>query len=740
MIARQKNDKYIFSGYNKPVTNIFPNKNLTIEDVYELIISEKYLEPTERIRNAETKEKKGTIKTKELDYVTFSGLFSERGKDGLLQHSNLFSVDIDNLSDSVNFYELKTNIVEALPPALMFISPSGNGLKVIYKISITQEDTHQKYFEAFTNFFKSELNITIDNSCSDVPRACFLCHDKEAYFNPKTYPQDRSFLDTFFKELSEPSLEEIESSIEEIKKHTATINNSDNTGLTCWDDFNNKTNFLDLVSDELELVNEKSEKYIIRRFGAKSPHSGYIFKDNNIMYLFSDSTTTYSSRKAYTPFTAYCEKYHSGDLSIGAKELYQKGYGDRIETKKVEVKSTSLIPIESFPDFIIDFINEYTEVYKVSRDYIAASVIFSTAFAIGDKIELKGKYDNIPLLWLAIVGNVSSGKTDPLKTCLSYFTKEDNVSFKEYNLKSSEFKAYEKLPAKEKKLAPSVEQPYYFQYLLNDYTPEALFRAHSINERGICIYRDELKGWFDDFNRYSNSGEQSTMLSTFYRQPMQINRASKEPINIPKPCIYVCGGIQPELLRDLAKDSRAENGFLSRIMFVYPDLDEKQQYSTKKLKEDTISDYHKYLSLFTEMDEILNVTLSKEAEEVYAEWFNANVEITNKEPKGYLKGVYGKLDVISLRLAVVVHGMKIACNENVSNIITFETMNIAIELTEYFRETALKVYTKIFEEKSSTLMKKEVVKFCSSLGASQHEIATAVKVSQPRVSKILKEL
>ena len=740
MIARKTTDRYIFSGYNKPVTNIFPNKNLSIEDVYELIISEKYLEPTDRIRNAGTKEKKGKIKAKELDYVTFSGLFSKRGKDGLIQHSNLFSVDIDNLSDSVNFDELKTNIAEALPPALMFTSPRGNGLKVIYKVSITEEDTHQKYFEAFTNFFKSELNITIDNSCSDVPRACFLCHDKEAYFNPETYPQDRSFLDTFCLELSAPFLEEIESSIEEIKKQTATINNTDNTGLTCWDDFNHRTSFLDVVSDELELVRETSEKYILKRFNATSSHSGYIFKDNNIMYLFSDATTTYSSRKAYTPFTAYCEKHHSGNLSLGAKDLYQKGYGDRIEAKKIELKSTSLIPIDFFPDFIKGFINEYIDVYNVPRDYIAASVIFSTAFAIGDKIELKGKYNNIPLLWLAIVGNVSSGKTDPLKTCLSYFTQKDSNSFKEYSLKSSEFNAYEKLPAKEKKLAPPVEKPYYFQYLLNDYTPEALFSAHSINERGISIYRDELKGWFDDFNRYSKSGEQSTMLSTWNRQPLTINRASKEPINIPEPCIYVCGGIQPELLKDLAKDSRAENGFLSRIMFAYPDLDEKQQYSTKKLKEDTISDYHKYLSLFTEMDEILNVTLSKEAEEVYAEWFNSNVEITNKEPKGYLKGVYGKLDVISLRLAVVVHGMKMACNENVSNVITFETMNIAIELTEYFRETALKVYTKIFEDKSSALMKKEVVKFCSSLGASQHEIAKAVRVTQPRVNQILKEL
>jgi len=90
-----------------------------------------------------------------------------------------------------------------------------------------------------------------------------------------------------------------------------------------------------------------------------------------------------------------------------------------------------------------------------------------------------------------------------------------------------------------------------------------------------------------------------TMLSTYYRQPMQINRASKEPINIKKPSIYVSGGIQPDVLKDLAKDSRAENGFLSRIMFAYPDEDEKKFYSNKKLSVETLNNYHKYLTIFT---------------------------------------------------------------------------------------------------------------------------------------------
>lgn len=57
----------------------------------------------------------------------------------------------------------------------------------------------------------------------------------------------------------------------------------------------------------------------------------------------------------------------------------------------------------------------------------------------------------------------------------------------------------------------------------------------------------------------------------------------------------VGGGIQPDILPKLANDSRAENGFLSRFIFAYPDLQEKQNYSKKKLKPETIINYYKYL-------------------------------------------------------------------------------------------------------------------------------------------------
>ena len=702
------NSQYNFSVYKAPIKNIIPVREFSLENIHKIIISEKYKDVTKEIRAENDKANRNNIKASKLDYVTFSGLFEKRALSNLKTHSNLFCIDLDDLN---NVEQVKKSIVEVLPPALMFFSPSGNGLNLVYKIKVNDLLTHLKYFQAFEQYFKIEFDLIIDEKCKDIPRACFLCYDEKAYYNSESKVLDNSFIDTFFEDKNTLQHNTI------IEKSNIIIEN-----LKIW--INKKESF----------INGNRNNYITLLAGAYNRYGITKTEAENDLLNFTQSDFTASEIKATVKSIYNNTSYHN---TASFDNIYE--FKDvEVEKKKKEVKSTPLIPINDFPEYIQNFIYEYIKVYKIPRDYITASVIFSTAFAIGNKLELKGKYDNIPLLWLALVGNVSSGKTDPLKTCLSYFTEKDSNSFKDYKMQLDASNLYESLSKKEKENEEPVPKPFYFQYLLNDYTPEALYNAHTINERGICIYRDELKGWLDDFGRYSKSGEQSTMLSTYYRQPMQINRASKEPINIEKPSIYVSGGIQPEILKDLAKDSRAENGFLSRIMFVYPDLDKKQHYSNRKLNPETLNDYHRYLNSLTSIKEIINLSLSDEAETIYCKWFNRNVDITNDESKGYLKGVYGKLDVISLRLAIVVQGMDFVCNKYSSNEITAKSMQTAVNLTEYFRATALKVYDKIFNDNVSEMNKKDVAKFCKSLGASQNDIGKAIKTSQQYVAKLLR--
>ena len=50
------------------------------------------------------------------------------------------------------------------------------------------------------------------------------------------------------------------------------------------------------------------------------------------------------------------------------------------------------------------------------------------------------------------------------------------------------------------------EMPVCRRFILSDTTPEAMYNVHRHNLRGICLERDELKGWIDDFGRYNKSG------------------------------------------------------------------------------------------------------------------------------------------------------------------------------------------------------------------------------------------
>ena len=710
---KQNKDNY-FSYFKKPISNKYPNRKITIFEVYKKIISDEYLTETKSFRNITDKTTLNRFKGFNFDWVTFSGEFEFSQASGLIAHSNLFCIDIDNIN---NVNEVKEILIDKFKPSLLFISPSGKGIKVVYQIDLKQA-THLEYFKAFEIFFKSKFNLTIDDKCKNVNRACYLCTDKDAFYNDNDEVVNYSEINTPII-TDKPKIikteQQKELSPELVMERLKTwLNKTESFTI------GNRNNYITKLASAYN-------RYGISEVTATKDLLDFGQVDFDVVEIVATIKSIY--RKTERHNIAKFEVNESYEIDNTPKET--------TPILTPIIKPIPLLPINGFPEFIQTYINDYINVYSVPSDYIAASVLFSTALAIGNKLELQGKYINVPVLWMAIVGNVSTGKTEPLNNTLKHFNSKDSKAFELYNQELVLFNIEQEKPKKERDL--SLKRPQWFQYILNDFTPEALASIHTTNKRGLCIYRDELKGWFDDFGRYSKSGEQSNMLSSFFGMPIKFNRVGKEPLNIDNPCIFVSGGIQPDLLPTLAQDSRAENGFLSRFIFAFPDIQIKQNYSVKQMDPNSLTQYHLFLEKLTSLDEKINLTLSVEAEIIYENWFNENAKISNDESTGYLKGVYGKLDVIVLRLAIVLHGMKLVCDGDGEDEIQELTMQKATELIEYFRATALKVYNKIFvEKKYKKLDNKDVIKYCSSLGASQNDIAKAVKVSQPYVQKILK--
>ncbi len=93
-----------------------------------------------------------------------------------------------------------------------------------------------------------------------------------------------------------------------------------------------------------------SDKVVIKRPGATSKHSGCIFKESNILYLFSTGSDIEAGRP-YSPFDIYCHFQHEGNFVNACKKLAEDGIGThqnneglfwKKEGKRLKVKYTEL--------------------------------------------------------------------------------------------------------------------------------------------------------------------------------------------------------------------------------------------------------------------------------------------------------------------------------------------------------------------------------------------------------------
>lgn len=115
----------------------------------------------------------------QLPAVTWSGTFSKRKAANIMHYSQLICLDVDKLEFAA---DLKRQIIKDEFVKLLFISPSGHGLKIIVHTTGTPQ-SHKDYFNALKNYFETKYKIEVDPSGKDVSRLCFLCHDADLFYN-----------------------------------------------------------------------------------------------------------------------------------------------------------------------------------------------------------------------------------------------------------------------------------------------------------------------------------------------------------------------------------------------------------------------------------------------------------------------------------------------------------------------------------------------------------------------------
>lgn len=677
-------DKYSsnVSIFKAPVTNKIPYNNVGLGAVYDAIKGNSFSERTLKLRSFENPDDAKKFKAFNFDYATFSGTFTQRAAQHLIQRTPFICIDLDHIGGTDAIKKIQTIILGNFTPALMFISPSGDGLKAVFKVNPATGE-HLQYFRALQRFFDAEIGLRIDPSGSDICRACFMPHDPDAYFNPDCDVLDGSFIDSF------PPIERLPISHSTLEKPQAPA-----SVFTTDDVF---ANLLKWLNNKETFVNGNRNNYVSKLASACNRYG--LAEDETVTRLLNFSEpgfVDFEIRAIIKSVYKHTEWHATTSFNENQPYDYYKHLGE--EVKRIEtspVPPTPFLPITGFPFNIQALIKECARVYGTPRDFWAVSFLQAIAIAIGSTYEIKDKYTNGALLWVGIVAPTGIGKSEPMDIALRPIYQADSLAEKSFKEKMAQYDSIMGLTTKER-TAQGIdvpEPPVKKSHFVVDFTPESLIEAHQANPRGIAIIRDEIVGWISDFGRNASGGEVQNMLSAWSEKFFKVTRKGNKSATLEKPFIPVFGGVQPGKLHILAKDGRTLDGFIQRFIFAFPDECTKPEYQDETLGDDYVNHYHRYIIILLNLQgERQPIKLSQEAKETYKDFFNQNTALINAESNDYVRSVYQKLEIIVLRLALVLH-----CSNHVDDglfeaPIQRKTMNDAIEMTEYFRITAGKVY------------------------------------------------
>ena len=85
--------------------------------------------------------------------------------------------------------DLRKKIMQDQRTVLCFVSPSGDGLKVMFKLNEKCYDAglYKTFYQTFLAKYSKAFGLqqVVDSKTCDVARACFLSVDDNAYFNPQ---------------------------------------------------------------------------------------------------------------------------------------------------------------------------------------------------------------------------------------------------------------------------------------------------------------------------------------------------------------------------------------------------------------------------------------------------------------------------------------------------------------------------------------------------------------------------
>jgi hypothetical protein len=314
-------------------------------------------------------------------------------------------------------------------------------------------------------------------------------------------------------------------------------------------------------------------------------------------------------------------------------------------------------------------------------DYVALSLLVTSAGVIGSKRRSSPweGWDEPSVIWGANVGPPSVAKspaTDPCREALRIIERGLNVDWNsklakyetDKNAAGARRSAWEQavaVAAKEGITVPDLpadatepSKPTQRRLLVADSTAQRVIRLLAENPGGLICFRDELSGLFGSFDQYGGQGsDRAFWLEAYGGRPYRYDRVKDDvAVDVQFCSVSLLGGIQPDRLNRFVL-SGDDDGLAARLLYAWPDPVPPRRPTRAPDHHALIAALRRLAAIEFDVSEDATIRpriiqLHSAAADEFQAWWERTQWDAKINATGRIAGAVGKLDGITLRLAM----------------------------------------------------------------------------------------
>jgi len=393
-------------------------------------------------------------------------------------------------------------------------------------------------------------------------------------------------------------------------------------------------------------------------------------------------------------------------------------------------------PIQTFPRVVIDWIESLADQMQIPTDYLAAPFIVYVGSLIGRKrcLKLRKGTDWIEFsnLWGMLVGRPSVMKSPAMKAvrkpllllvenasklyeqATKQFEQDQEVWKLKKKVSEENFKKQFKIVlAKPSSSSPilNVEgppnQPKKKRYKSEDPTVEKLGELLIENPQGLLLFRDEIAGWLNSFEKTGRENDRQFFLESWSgKEEFEVDRISRGSLRIPALCLSIFGSIQPgplsQYVRSAIKGGYGDDGFIQRFqVIVWPDTKDHweliENCQMEQIEEDVNQIFYFLDQLaFDQQDKPVILHFDTLAQKAFNEWQKEFENFLRKDLlPSYLESHFAKYKKLLPALCLVLEHLRHAINKECPIEVSEDTLTDALLWIDYFGSHAKRLYGSI---------------------------------------------